>query len=1021
MLVKYKGGIVPLTFLQNDTNIIIKQKLFALDKFFYPNFIRLFYINNNVKKYLQLKNETTIDNDYEGDLEVEFIGDTIDSSQLNVFRIDPDSVIKELSIVWTETDEKELNFILNKIINPEFNDEFVENIILSKYLSVLKIVSSYNTDLKNIPKAEDIISSVKTDYIKYKLDLKDSKRFKESIMKKFQLGDPDMRVIVYRNYKNVNVKTNELEAKKLLSSKDFLDKRVIVFIFKNSEDKYIFNVNDYKLYVHSDDKNFKLHESLKNEVVKINVIDTVVSGVINKVFNVKKIPQIIKDHYTTFFKQKEFVRKGNSILLEYTRCFHEDIKVNIKNSKDGVNTKFVIHNMKTLKHTNYILDILSSLIYKTISSKNILRNFFTGEEEKIITEKVKTGIKKLKSKGVSVNSKKCQKDRQPEIDNDRKKEAYKYDVVYKNDRFLCNKSPFLFPGFTSDENVCCFKIDQRKKSLYNTLLGQGGNNTKVQASNLIIDGKRIIKNSNEDTYFHIKKVNPLEIEYIQDQDTIREIKKHKDIWLKETSLNSLLLPERKTCKKLPKNINGELKCKPTMFFGYTDSSTPCCFQSQPVLKSEIKEKDDFYNDDYIISWDKQLEKNRLGLVSPDVYYLFSNEQPDTNNRVKNKYFRLGTRLGLLDLIKNVTKTNFDVKDVVSKEIFQTSRNTSFESLKSLEEYIKSGKLDYVKIIDFISLFLKINIIIIDLESDDVFGHYNIYSINKHSVIFVKPNNGEYYEIICKIQEDKSLKKIFNTKDGIVANIKKYMKFRYTQESDRLSLNDIVKKLKRNGIKIKRQFISKNSKKVLFVETEDDVILPVSPSKGVKKNIKVENINTDIKVNKTHFDLFLKKYSRYYKNIDFIDGGVLLNKHLVLPTSSNFSDNINITDIVYKKEMLDEESPNKREELYKKIENVKDYYHYLKYNLSILITEEIKNDIVNIKNKKEYNRETKFNKIKNIIENISNFKNNDSYYLTQQLIGPDANDILAQTIPKIKIKLTKINFKNYKQFINFIKL
>lgn len=72
-------------------------------------------------------------------------------------------------------------------------------------------------------------------------------------------------------------------------------------------------------------------------------------------------------------------------------------------------------------------------------------------------------IKKLKGKGIVINPRSCQKERQPRIID----KPTKTSITFKGIHLNCNVSDvYKYPGFTTDNSVCCFKKNQREKINY---------------------------------------------------------------------------------------------------------------------------------------------------------------------------------------------------------------------------------------------------------------------------------------------------------------------------------------------------------------------------------------------------------------------------------------------------------------------------------------------------------------------------------------------------------------------------
>lgn len=202
--------------------------------------------------------------------------------------------------------------------------------------------------------------------------------------------------------------------------------------------------------------------------------------------------EVLSIDYT--LKKKDLVKliyipDNITIIIRYADIYINNVIFNSNNIDIiGVNTK---------KQINTIIEVICKVLIKADNYKNIMtfKNYEfqeveqTGENIKKI--KVNPNIKNLKNEGVSINSTSCQKKRQPVIST---KPAVKdsYSITYKGNRFICTNDPFIFPGFTNKNIVCCFKKDQRDKDIYKRNIAFDKNKILSYSENKISD-EAIIK------------------------------------------------------------------------------------------------------------------------------------------------------------------------------------------------------------------------------------------------------------------------------------------------------------------------------------------------------------------------------------------------------------------------------------------------------------------------------------------------------------------------------------------------
>jgi hypothetical protein len=286
------------------------------------------------------------------------------------------------------------------------------------------------------------------------------------------------------------------------------------------------------------------------------------------------------------------------------------------NRYDGYSSYIRVYNTQSVKSAESIAVIVLR-IYSIARTLGIDTKEFA---EQTVT---KSNIKELRSRGIKVQSKECQKKFQPVI-NVGDALPNSYTLYYDNNEYNCDNALYPYPGFTKNDIVCCFKKDQRNKTGYLRNMSIHQLTTIVQPSNLeIVVGKDktfAIKNVSENgaIYYLDKFKNFVKVK----DDTVlkRVLEKEQKapegmtIWLKKTTLSTLIVkPYKNKCLYIP-DMNAEEACAAhpgNNVFVYNTNSYPCCSNKPRPLYNTIKE--DVPKGHIIIS-NKILEPGRLGTL-----------------------------------------------------------------------------------------------------------------------------------------------------------------------------------------------------------------------------------------------------------------------------------------------------------------------------------------------------------------------------------------------------------------------
>lgn len=597
---------------------------------------------------------------------------------------------------------------------------------------------------------------------------------------------------------------------------------------------------------------------------------------INIQFNTKKKISFQKiilaiKYFKDIFKLDEHLKKKQFIKLKY---LPNDITILIRYGNIYINHVFEnvnsidIIGIRTEKQVFSLIELTGQLLIKADKQKptDIHGNILP---EPIVKLKMpKANIKTLKFKGIEIDAIGCQKQRQPIISNTIKPHTDSYPITYKDNRFICNNEPYLYPGFTNKNIVCCFKKDQRDKDVYK-------------------------RNMNVST------------------STDSNISRH----------------------------------------GILDAD---------IINSKI------------ITSDKILENNRLGLL-PNIFYNFFN----------NVFYRLGVaqnRLSLLNVFNRALNKIISINDIIDyinnnpTTIKYLQKNTSinYELYKNdLINYIQTKYLHHEKLQNLLSVIFKVNIFIFNLD-DNKLSCKDILHLPYTDVIFII-NNTINYELIVSKVSNTNLKKVFSIKsDKIVTDIIDiYKRSCLTSFVGYPSppMNFVQLLNSGDNVEILAQVINQFNN-ITFVLTKNTGLTPVAPSNPIL-NIPSINIKSAILKADKQLKLLLKSNIDYLKPIgQILDSkkmvsGIVTKSGLIIPTKPTkqlelpivfrqFIDNID--------ELLYNQVPSldKRYSYMLSVVFYKELYNRFKYTLSKLLNKssnsELKKNIISslksIKNQKQ---------------------------------------------------------------------
>ena len=443
------------------------------------------------------------------------------------------------------------------------------------------------------------------------------------------------------------------------------------------------------------------------------------------------------------------------------------ITVNIQDNPYKLNSSTIsIYGGYNINQLKVIVDeifVLSEL------SADLKSNIFEdsdedSEEEQVVKERTQN-VKLLRQQGAKTSSTKCQKQRQPIINNETEIKNPDIVMVYKGNKYMCDNNTHKYPGLTSGEIPCCFKNPGKglEYLISSKIMG-----IKVRPSNFTID----IKDSNDKTFTtYVIKVTS---EYIEDFDlsksryfyydntnenfplvhihnpklvktinTDEKNNKDESIWLAEVPLLQIKTnPNKNTCLNIP-NLHKRNKydlhepCKhhkKINTFGYNANSYPCCFENaQTVYRAKKKERGTVKQ--HILTTDKLLGYKRLGILQPGLNKLL-NEIIKTDSDETGAFLRWGVNqndFSFLNCIVESISDNSELKIDSAYELRRALVNyikqhpETFLKLNNGNISLKYGTIDnyvneinseisihWIDLIDLVQIALSCNILIIDI-------------------------------------------------------------------------------------------------------------------------------------------------------------------------------------------------------------------------------------------------------------------------------------------------------------------
>lgn len=506
------------------------------------------------------------------------------------------------------------------------------------------------------------------------------------------------------------------------------------------------------------------------------------------------------------------------------------ITVNIQDNPYQLNSSTItIYDGFNLSQLKIIVDEIFILSELSTGLKTNIFEESDEEEEQIIKERTQN-VKLLRQLGAKTSSTKCQKQRQPKIDNETNIDNPELVITYGGNKYICDNEQYKYPGLTAGEIPCCFKKPGKG---FEGLISSKIMEIKVQPSNFTVDIKTgslpifttyVIKVTSEyipnidlskSRYFYYDNSIPdFPLVHIHNDRLIEAIESNEknerdeSIWLAEVPLLQITTsPNKNTCLNLPhlhnkKNDDLNSPCQHhdvNKFFGYNANSYPCCFE-KPQVAYKPKRKEKGVVKQHIFTTDKLLGYKRLGILQPGLNKLL-------NEIIKidvGAFLRWGVnqnRYSFLNcIVESINDSKIDSAYELKRflinylerhsDIFVRLNNGNislkYETMKNyISEIDSEAGIHWTNIIDLIQHALMCNIMVIDIPYTETLSkvkydysqmklmcNFNsTYDVSKPFLFLIKKQNA--FEILVSNSSaewnPKSEKMVINEKRMPIIN------------------------------------------------------------------------------------------------------------------------------------------------------------------------------------------------------------------------------------------------------------
>jgi hypothetical protein len=599
---------------------------------------------------------------------------------------------------------------------------------------------------------------------KKKLNQTSYKKIK-GLMIKYKMDNTFLTFNLMENgYINVKINFTEEEVKTLDE---------IIYVMKVGIN-YIVN------YINSLSGIFSKSEKLQIDDYKIETVTAVVETTQLLDLDVLKTT-LFKTGYNDIFVLKDtksqdmismYYKKMCKVLPDDTET--RGITVTVRNNPYKLNSSLIniysALNVGSIERIAKMLTLMVKMKPKKKLKMGIMAKMDLESKKDVSEQKItsKANIKLIREQtGVSLSSKKCQKQRQPKVldevgvSTDKLAKPDSYILEFRNNKYICPTIEYPYPGFIGDNLPCCFNKPQRHTEKYIRNMHPELNDILVRPSNfkvmiyknreqrfetyvikVVSEYMPLMNETNSlPRYYYIsedKQLVPIKNdELVQTLDN--EVRSGKEIWLNEVSLATLIFePPKNKCNNTPNmerkdDMNLNAPCEhheKNKIFGYNQNSFPCCFANpvDPYIKRTRKTDEESKVKDYILQQDKILNPDKIGILPPNIDNIFNN----IIQKGPNKYYKRGVLTGQSPHSSFINAvlygSNYKIKnasDFIRHIVeYLEKDNSVFPKLNSGDIIKKYGSLDnFIKnirnsswqdLLDITQRIVKCNVIIINI-------------------------------------------------------------------------------------------------------------------------------------------------------------------------------------------------------------------------------------------------------------------------------------------------------------------
>jgi hypothetical protein len=279
-----------------------------------------------------------------------------------------------------------------------------------------------------------------------------------------------------------------------------------------------------------------------------------------------------------------------------------------------------------------------------------------GEQASLTKRKLreKSNKKFLKEQGILFDSRECQGIRQPKIVDSTNPELSllgESTIAFNGHRYHCPVSEYNYPGFTSNNIVCCFKNNQAGQETYIRNTDPEALSVYIQPSNfpvtIRIEGKTLsgmaLRSVSEDPIkFYIlanseEKINLVTLETPEIVNRLLELP--DNAWIEQVPLSTIVYPSSTNKCPRPPNLKMMGSEDPNQaciehpdhpYFGYNGNGIPCCFERARKVSVANRNKGLSPSKQYIITSDRLLNNDKLGTLPESLRMVVESLLPNQN-------------------------------------------------------------------------------------------------------------------------------------------------------------------------------------------------------------------------------------------------------------------------------------------------------------------------------------------------------------------------------------------------------